>query len=91
MNQFQILELEKILKVVYRSTEGVRTSLNQMNLLFQDAIGDNGYAWSGEEALRFKAAWNGLVDDIPEYINIVENQATNIELALSKVQEIEEK
>jgi uncharacterized protein YukE len=91
MNQFQCAELEKILQIVFKSAEGVRSSLSQMNEILIDAVGVDGYAWSGEEAIRFKNAWEALAIDIPEYIQIVENQALNIEMVLNKVRETEQK
>ena len=75
------------LSTIENDGEATKTNLEAMDNLIQDAVGNGGKAWSGESAAAFRASWDNLAADLPEFITTVQNQARNVDSMLVKTQE----
>ncbi len=85
----QLIDYESIkgkLNTIVKDGEETKNNLNSMDALIQDSVGNGGRAWSGESASAFRASWDNLASELPDFITTVENQARNIDSMLVKTQ-----
>ena len=75
------------LNTIEKDGEATKTNLEAIDNLIQDSVGNGGKAWSGESATAFRASWDNLAADLPDFITTVQNQARNVESMLGKTQE----
>lgn len=86
----QLIDYDSIktkLDTITKDGEATKTNLEAMDNLIQDSVGNGGKAWSGESAAAFRASWDNLAADLPDFITTVQNQARNIENMLEKTHE----
>jgi len=80
-------EIEEKLSKIVTDGENTKLNLDGINSLIQQSVGADGVAWSGESATAFRNSWDELASEIPEFIQTVENQATNVQGMLTKTKE----
>ena len=86
----QIIDYDSIktkLDTIKSDGDATKTNLEAMDNLIQDSVGNGGKAWSGESAAAFRASWDNLAAELPDFITTVQNQALNIESMLEKTQQ----
>jgi len=82
-------ELEAELSTITTAAEETKTNLDAMNRVISDAVGADGAAWSGDSAAAFRESWDGLAAEIPDFIQTVQNQVSNLESMLNKTKAID--
>ncbi len=86
----QFIDYESIkakLDTIVNDGEAIKTNLNAMDLLIQETVGNGGTAWSGESASAFRSSWEGLADELPDFVTTVQNQARNVDSMLVKTRD----
>ncbi len=89
----QIIEygaIEEKLATIKLDGEETRTNLLAIDRLIKDTVGEGGAAWSGESATQFRTSWDELAAELPGFITIVENQATNVQTMLTKTKDTDQ-
>ena len=66
-------------------TKRVETNLNNMNSLITETVGQNIGVWDGESANQFRSSWTNIENEIPSYVEIFQNQISNIQIMLEKI------
>ncbi len=82
-------ELESQLSTLIQSAEDTKTNLEAMDTLIDNYVGPAGSAWSGDSATAFKTSWDGLAEEIPDFITTVENQGNNLKMMLDKTKAVD--
>ena len=72
-------EIEKTIKELHILTEKIENSFNNMNSLINDCIANGIGIWDGNSANSFKASWEQTAENFPEYIKMINTQASNLE------------
>ena len=82
-NQINIDKLQEKLNKIKEVSERMKNSLNNINSLITETVGQNVGVWDGESASDFRTSWDQLSNDIPSYIKILQTQINNLEIVIN--------
>lgn len=86
-NQINVEKLQENINKLKELTERMESSLNNIDTLITETVGQNIGVWDGNSATEFRTSWNTLSNDIPSYIEILQTQINNIEIMKSNTQQ----
>ena len=89
-NEIDFDGIKNIIDQLKKATEQVENSLDTINNEIVEAVGIEGRAWTGEAAISFRNSWDELATNIKEYKVVLNNQISNIQLAMDKMNQTEE-
>ncbi len=89
-NKINFQEVEKTINNIKVLSDNVRSNLQGVDNLITDNVATGQGIWDGASATNYKEKWSDLSEKVPTYINMFEEQATNLENYLKIITKTEE-
>lgn len=89
-NKINFQEIEKTINNIKVLSDTVRSNLQGIDNLITDNVATGQGIWDGASATNYKEKWSILSEKVPTYINMFEEQATNLENYLKIISKTEE-